>query len=442
MFEFLIAFRYLLTPQKERFVSVINAFAVCGIALGVATLIVVMSVMNGYEAEMVEKMLGVQSHITLTPVAENRTTSSTQNYHAWSDNGTNGCDKHWWDGDAGYSNAVSILQSEGKVSYFAPVVEGKSVVQSPDAVSGAVVRGMEAGDLEKKPLMSDALIEGEWDALHDTSDFNNNVIVGLSLAQNLKVHTGDMVKLIVPQITHTVIGEIPRAKTFRIAGVFDVGRSDYNEMFVFVSLKSAQILFQTGGHINYIETAILPLDDVPLVMSRLQSSLSQQWFVTDWRMVNKGLMQALATERSVMFVILSLIIIIAAFNIISSLMILVKDKQKSIAVLRTMGATKSSVMFIFVTCGFVIGAVGTAIGGICGVLLSLNIDSVKGALEKLTGITLFDPMIYFLTTLPAKVCTMQVASVIVLSLVLSLLATIYPAVRIAGFTPSEALRYE
>lgn len=450
MLAFFIAWRYLLTRKKERFISIINAFSVTGIALGVATLIVVMSVMNGYEKEIVNKMLGIQSHITLTPMM-NRAIHFNKLQQFLQEGGIS----HAYTGDEGYvvrdsaiqyRDVAAILAKEPRVVYYAPVIEGKAVIQVKNAISGGVIRGMRAKDVMKKPLLKNAIIEGSWDALHHDANnakrFNSNVVIGLTLARNMGLKVGDSIKLVVPQTSHTIIGEIPRVKTFYVAGIFDVGRFDYNEMFVFIPFESAEILFHMVNRISYIETTINTLDNIDAVKNDLLHKLSEDWYITDWKTANHELIQALTIERNVMFLILSLIIFIATFNIISSLMILVKDKQKSIAVLRTMGCTKFSIMSIFIICGSIIGITGTVIGGVIGVLFALNIETIKRCLEQFTGLTLFDPMVYFLTTLPSEVCSMQVATIVIVAFTLSILATIYPAIRISGISPTKVLRYE
>ncbi len=426
LFEFLIAFRYLFTKKKERFVSVINAFAVAGIALGVTTLIVVMSVMNGYEAEIIDKFLGIQSHITLT----------------YKNSNINGINKQHYDDD--YRNAIDVLRKNKNILYFAPVVEGKAAVQANNDFFGIVIRGVNISDVRQKPLIKDSLVQGSWSVLDQANNsyFNNSIIIGIALAQRLGVSIGGDIKVIIPSISHTILGEIPRTKTFKISGIFDVGRYDYNEAFCFISLSAAQVLYQKHTNVDFIEIVLRSLDDLSVVHSKLNELLGQNWYIKNWRDMNNNLVQALSVERNVMFLILSLIILIAAFNIISSLMILVKDKHKSIAVLRTMGAKQSSIMMIFIICGLSIGVIGTTIGCILGLLFALNIETVKKFLEHFMGITLFDPMIYFLTTLPSKVYSTQVLYVLLLALTLSFLATIYPAIRISRLSPSETLRCE
>jgi lipoprotein-releasing system permease protein len=454
MFEVSIAIRYLLTRKKERFISIINTFAMVGISLGVATLIIVMSVMNGYEVELIKRILGVQSHITITAPEHNlssykdgmlseeltnKSLSSQKNYH----------------------NLLNKLYEDELILYAAPVVEGQAMVIANNNVAGAIVKGMRAEDIEKKPIMSGALKEGDWLALSNNNEskdkagndeegdnnkqpkhFNNNAIIGVMMAENLGVGVGDEIRVIVPQVSHTIVGEIPRTKVLRVAGIFDVGMAEYNGLLVFLPLESAQILLQKQSMISHIEIVANSIHSIDIVKKNLFSIIPNDWIITDWQSNNQGFIQALKVERNVMFLILSLIILIAAFNIVSSLMILVKDKQKSIAILRTMGAAKSSIVGIFVFCGFAIGLVGTVVGSVLGILFATNIEHVRHLLEGLMGVALFDPMIYFLTTLPSDVCSTQVIWVILLSLCLSLVVTIYPALRISRISPAQVLRHE
>ena len=418
MFEILIAVRYLLTRKKELFISVINFFALFGITLGVATLVVVMSVMNGYESELVGKILSANGHFNISS----------------------------YNPKVNYSDTVNLLKKQKHIKFVAPVFEGQAIVEFNKSFNGVTIKGMREEDIAKKPLISHSLIKGDWSSLQvsNSTYFNNNIFIGISMANTLGLNLGDKIRVLLPEMQETIVGTIPRTKTFKVAGIFDVGVYGYNNSLVFVPFESAKILFSHSVHnFSHIEVVVDSLQNVEVVKKELLQILYEDhWSISDWQAANQNLVHALRVERNVMFLILSLIIIIAAFNIISSLMILVKDKQKSIAVLRTMGASKRSIMGIFVLCGFTIGLMGTFLGGVLGVSFALNIETIKRYLEKLLGSKLFDPVIYFLTDLPSQICTTQVFAIIAFSLLLSLIATIYPAWRISKISPAEVLRYE
>ncbi len=411
MFELFIALRYLFTKKKERFISIINIFALSGIALGVATLIIVMSVMNGYESELIKRIVGIKGHLTITGIS-----NSISDY-----------DKL----------GRSLKELEG-VTFMAPVVEGQAMVTSNNQVSGAIIRGMNGDDLSNKPIMKNALVFGSWDDF----SLNKGVIVGSVLANQLGINVGEQIKIIAPNTNSTIIGSVPRMKTFDVVGIFDVGMYEYNASTIFMPINLAQLLFQNYFEISYFELMVSRLKELSEIKELLITNLGSGFVVTDWEMANEAFIQGLRIERNVMFLILSLIIIIAAFNIISSLMVLVKDKSKGIAILRTIGASRASVVKIFVIYGFLIGFIGTVIGSVLGVLFTLNIESIRKFLEKITGVTIFDPVIYFLTSLPAELGMLQVSYIIVMSLILSFIATIYPAFKIATISPIETLRNE
>ncbi len=407
----LIAWRYLVTKQKEPFISIINIFSILGIALGVATLIIVMSVMNGYEKELIHKILGLKGHITIT----NR----------------NGLIEE-------YNSLVNTIQANEKIklmtNQIAPVLEGQAMAMSSYGFSGVIIKAMNQSDLQAKEILSTGLITGSID--------DHGLIIGHSLSDDLKIVLNSNLKLIVPQITSTIIGSIPRMKTYKISGLFDVGMYEYNKGVIFMPLSFAQILLNVGDKVSHIEIFTSDISYVEEVTERLRFLLGIDYQVVDWKMSNQTLVQALRVERNVMFLILSLIIVIATFNILSSLTILVKDKAKSIAILRTIGFNKARVIKIFCIYGFVIGLSGTILGTIFGVIFALNIETIRVFLEEFSGKTIFDPVVYFLTTLPSELSWQQVIQVVGISLIFSLLATIYPARKIAKISPAELLKYE
>ena len=406
-----IAWRYLLTRQKEAFVSIINIFAISGIALGVATLIIVMSVMNGYEHELISKILGLKGHLTII-----------------SNDGL----------IEDYDDLIDTLEKCNEVSpllkQISPVLEGQAMAMSKNSFAGVLLKGMKSDDLCKKSMVSEAIVSGDID--------DGGVLIGISMAGELKAIDGSGLKLIVPQSSSTMIGSIPRMKTYKISGIFDVGMYEYNSSIVFAPLSLTQVLLDTGDKVSHIEIFAHDIKQIDALYDQILRILPSKYRVLDWQTNNQTLVQALRVERNVMFLILSLLIVIATLNIVSSLMILVKDKTKSIAIMRTVGFSKGMIMKIFCMCGFSIGLMGTALGTLLGISFSLNINGIKEIIEEFSGKTLFDPVIYFLTSLPSHLEWAEVGQVVALSLFFSLVATIYPAIRIAKLAPAEVLKYE
>lgn len=410
-FELLIAFRYLRSKRKESFISIVSGFSLIGIALGVATLIIVMSVMNGYHVELLKRILGINGHITIT-----NSSSTIKNYDSY----------------------VSKIKQIDGVTFVAPVLINQTVVSANNTTSGALIRSMDAQSLQNKPLVRDSI------SLTAMKQFEEGkgLILGVTLAKQLNVKAGDFVKIISSQTSTTIAGSIPRMKTYKVIGTFDVGMYEYNVTTIFMPIKDAQLFFQKPNAVSDIEVMVKNPENLEDVKAHIAASFNEPLKMVDWAMINSSLFDALAVERNVMFLILTLIIIVAAFNIISSLIMLVKDKATNIAILRTMGASKKSVLTIFIICGSLIGFIGTIFGAMLGILFSMNIESIRTFLQSITGVKLFDPVIYFLTQLPSSVDFFEVMMIICISLLISLLATIYPAWRAARLMPAEVLRYE
>ena len=410
--ERMLALRYMRSRRAEGFISVIAWFSLLGIALGVATLIIVMSVMNGFRVELVGRILGLNGHLAVYSTAG----------HGLGD----------------YDNlAVRIAGIPGVVA-VTPQIEGQVMVASNGATTGAVVRGVRWTDLAaRKPL---------WRALDEKTLANfksgNQVLMGHRLAQTIGVNPGDSITLVGARGRTTPFGTLPQRRTYKVAGLFDVGMFEYDKGFIFMPLEDAQSFFGFQRSVTGLEIYSSDLSQTDVLRQNIEQSLTPTTRVNDWRDRNRSFLNALAVERNVMFLILTLIIIVAAFNIISSMIMLVRSKNNDIAVLRAMGATGGGVMRVFFMTGASIGVVGTVIGTLIGLGFCWNIETIRHALESLTGTELFAAEIYFLSTLPAEVNPQEVFMVIGMALMLSFVASIYPAWRASQIAPAEALRYE
>jgi lipoprotein-releasing system permease protein len=410
-FERMVAMRYLRARRQEGFISVISWFSLLGIGLGVATLIIVMAVMNGFRAELFERVLGLNGHMnvyaTEGPLLK-------------------------------YEDLIKKIRATGDVTDVAPMVEGQTLITKDGVASGAIVRGVPTADFAKRDLIKNHIVEG---ALADFND--DKIVIGDRMAQRFGVHVGDQITLIAPMMKSTVFGSAPRMRAYQIAAIFDVGMYEYDNGFIFMPLSDAQIFFRMGEGVSTLEIFVREphrLEEAGLAIAK--SLKGEQVRLIDWRQSNASFFNALQVERNVMFLILTLIIVVAAFNIISGLIMLVKDKGRDIAILRTMGATRGMVMRIFFLSGAAVGVAGTLFGLGLGVLIASNIEHVRQFVQHLTNTELFSPEIYFLTHLPAVLDWREVAQVVAMALALSFLATLYPSWRAAKLDPVEALRYE
>jgi lipoprotein-releasing system permease protein len=410
-FEWMIALRYLRAKRTESFVSVISGFSLIGIALGVATLIIVMSVMNGFRHELLARILGLQGHIIVQ--GETRTLADFD------------------------SIAGRVLRVPGVVR-VAPIVDGQALASGGGSSPGVVVRGMRAKDLASLALVAQSLSSGALERYRN----GDSVIIGARLANKLGIVPGGTITLIAPRGNVTPFGVTPRIKTYTVAGTFNIGMSEYDAQFVFMPLAESQLYFNMGDTVTGLEVMVASPDDVNAFVQPIASAAGPNAVVRSWQAISQSLFEALEVERNVMFLILTLIILVAALNIVSGLIMLVKDKSGDIAILRTMGATRGAVMRVFLISGASIGVFGTIVGFIIGVVFCANIEGIRQFLSSLTGTTLFNPEIYFLSRMPAEMDASEVIAVVLMALGLTFLATLYPSWRAARLDPVEALRYE
>jgi len=408
--ERLIAGRYLRPRREEGFISVIAAFSLLGITLGVGTLIVVLAVMSGYRAELMGLVLGFNSHVVLQTGPEGLPD---------------------FDAVAGELRGVDVVTS------VTPLVTGHVMATANGAASGALVRGIRPDDLAARSTIADSLRGGSVANLT-----NDQIAIGSRMALRLGLGLGDRLTLISPKGTATAFGTVPRMRAYEIGAIFQIGMFDYDNSVIFMPFEAAQLYFQLEGRASQLEIMVDDPDRVWAYRFDLEPLVGGVGQLIDWQQSNSQFFTALKVERNVMFLILSLIIMVAAFNIISGMIMLVKDKRRDIAILRTMGATRGSVMRVFFLSGAAIGITGTIGGFLLGVGFAANIETIQGWLEYFTGTDLFAAEIYFLSHLPTRIETFDVVSVVLMSLGLSLLATLYPSWRAARLDPVEALRYE
>lgn len=415
-FERMVAKRYLRARKGERFVSIIAIFSLIGIALGVGTLIVVMAVMNGFKADLLGRILGLNGDLSVYSQSYDGPTSLR-----------------------GYNNLSNRIEQMSYITSAIPFIEGQVLISAGNFNSGGMVRGMTASGLKKLKVISKTLDPTVLKQFQG----DDVIIIGETLAEQANLGVGSRLTLISPKGSATVMGNIPRIKSYRIIGIFDSGMHEYNSSYVFLTMRAAQKYFQLDDEVTGIQIFSNDSTHIQAVTHQLENSFrNDNLKFVDWTQSNNAFFGAVQVEQNVMFLILALIILVAAFNVISSLIMMVKDKTRDIAILRTMGASRGAIMRIFLMCGASVGVTGTLIGTVLGILFCKNIEHIRQGLQKITGTNLFNPEVYYLEHLPAKLDWADVIQVVSMALFLSLLATLYPSWKAAKTDPVEALRNE
>ena len=410
--ELFIGLRYTRAKRRNHFISFISLISILGVAVGITVLITVLSVMNGFEKEVRERILGMASHATVS--------------------GYEGKLSDW-------SKVADVVSTNSEVTGAAPYVEGQAMLANGKEVSGALIRGVLPSEESRVSDIEDHMVAGSLGELRAGA---YRVVLGIELANALGVGLGDKVIVITPQATVTPAGILPKLRRFTVAGLFEVGMYEYDRSTAIIDLADASRLFQLGDQVSGLRLKLDDLFRAPIVARDLLGQLGLEYWITDWTRRHANYFRAVKTEKTMMFLILLLIVGVAAFNIVSTLVMLVTDKQADIAILRTLGVTPAKVMVIFIVQGTVIGLFGTLLGVAGGVALALNVESVVQVLESLLSTKFLAPEVYYISDFPSDLHIRDVVKIAVAAFLLTLLATLYPAWRAARTQPAEALRYE
>lgn len=411
-FELFVGLRYTRAKRKNHFISFISLTSMVGIALGVAALIVVLSVMNGFQSELRTRILGVASHLEITEAG-----------NQLSD----------WQGLA------SRLKSQPEVLASAPYVMAQGMLSYGQAVQGAIVRGVLPTQENQVADLGKHMKAGELSNLR-AGDFS--IVLGADLARLLGVGIGDKVVLMAPQGQFTPTGVVPRIKQFKVVGLFQIGMYEYDVGLALIHMDDAVKLYRMGENVSGLRLKLDDLFGAPAMSAKLMRDLNGRYFVSDWTQQHANFFKAVQLEKRVMFIILTLIVAVAAFNIVSTLVMAVTDKRADIAIMRTFGASPRSIMLVFIVQGALIGVIGTLIGAVIGVVIALNIDTIIPFIENLFQIQFLAKDVYYISDLPSKLEWDDVSSIVVMSFLLSLIATLYPSYKASQINPAEALRYE
>jgi len=411
-YERMVARRYLLPGKGEGFIFLVASISLVAVALGVAALIIVMSVMNGFRAELFDKITGLNGH-AIVQGYEGRLTD--------------------------WQQIADRARSLPGVTSATPLIEQPLMASSNGRVEGVLLRGMRLEDIRNNPVITGNVKSGDMRLITPGSD---RVAIGSRLAEMLGAYPGSQISLISPEGRSTVVGTVPRIVTYTVGAVFEVGVYDYDSAFVVMPIEDAQTLLLLGNQVSTVEVQTVDPDRIDEIIGPLQPLVQGKGVIVDWQQMNSALFEALAVERVAMFVVLSLIILVAVFNILSSLIMLVRAKTRDIAILRTMGASRGGMMKVFVTVGVTIGSLGIVLGMILGAIFLFFRQGVVNAIQFLTGQNLWDPSVRFLTELPSKTDPVEVTAIVLIALILSFLATLYPAWKAASTDPVQVLRYE
>lgn len=418
-FELFIGLRYLKAKRKSTFISIITFISTAGVTLGVMALIVVLAVMTGFEEDLKEKILGTNAHIVVigngAPMGE-------------------------------YQSVIEKLMRFKGVKAATPFIYNQVMLSSGKNVSGVVLRGIDVATDRQVTRLSKSVIEGSIDSLDPKTgqdgDTAPGLMIGKELAKNLNLFLGDRVNIISPLGNITPLGMMPRMKPFRVTGIFNTGMFEYDSTLAYVSLDQAQRFFDLGDTVTGIQLKVDDVYHTDELARSINRAMGMDFYARDWMQMNKNILFALKTEKVVMFVILTLIVLVAAFGIASTLFMIVMEKTRDIAILKSMGATATSIMKIFILEGLIIGIIGTILGVASGLLIALNLEPIIDVIQKITGQNFFSKDIYYLDHFPSMVVPSDVALISATAVLISFLATLYPAWQASRMLPAEALRYE